>query len=345
MPSRRHAFVLPGVAVLAVLQIVAAPATSRAEAGDAGGVERPSPAREELVVHVEDGRLAVRLRDAPLGDVLVAVGRASGVAVSLGETAPERVTLAFAAVPLEDGLRRILGARSFVLVYANDPRGRPTLARLRVLEAPRAAPVSEGQPRHDEAPPAECVTAASLAAETGRHDTAAVAPLARTLFEETEGSRRAEAAVALGRTWSPDAVAPLSQAVMEDGDASVRLAAVDALARTWDESAVDPLALALLGDPDAAVREHAARALGETWSAAAVEPLIEALLEDSHWQVRDGAARALGETGGAEAIMPLAQALHDDDGSVRESAALALAAIGDPQALRILARDGIPAGG
>ncbi len=317
---------------LTALELSAVCSTSRA--GVAPGQDRAvqRPAENQLAVHVEEGLLTVALRHVPLDQVLAAVARASGVAVSLDVPAPEPVTVTFTALPLDEGLRRILRTRSFILVFADDPQDHgtqrtPRLTRLRVLGALEAAGVSGRVRQHASVPQTTPPTPPASAAHVSGSDTAAVAPLARVLWEETEGWRRADAAAALGRTWSPDAVDPLSQAVMEDEDPSVRLAAVEALGRTWEEGAVDPLALALLGDPDISVREEAAGALGETWSDAAVGPLVEALLEDPHWQVRDRAAQALGETGSGDAIPPLTQALNDDDSSVRESAALALAAL------------------
>ena len=358
------------VALLAAtaLQLALPCPPTRADVGRPQAFEAPSKqveahrldqgaAAKQLEVHVDGGRLTVALHTASLADVLAAVARASGISVTLDAPVNEPVTMSFAALPLDEGLRRILGSRSFVFLYGGNPGAEPTpttprgaiaprLASLRVFETPGAADQVPGHAPTEYPGPADVqeTLATSPSSDfpgSSAKDSAAVIPLARELLEETDGERRASAATKLGRTWSPDAVDPLGQAALDDEDASVRLAAVEALGRSWDENAIDALALALLDDPDATVREQAAHALGETWSDAAVEPLTEALLDDPQWQVRERAARALGEAGGAEAIPSLAKALQDDDGSVRESAAMALAAIGDPRAQQILARAGI----
>jgi len=298
------------------------------------GIESTQP--EERVVRVEDDRLTVSLREVPLERVLSDVGRASGIAILLDAPAPEAVTASF-TLPLDRGLRRILGERSFTFTYAGDPRGgeghaegaTPRLTSVRVLaRLPRIDAGGAGAHPGSSVSRSDAPTPTSRSLRRSGARATDIEPLAQVLGEAGDGERRADAAAALGRTWSGDAVDPLSEAIMEDEDSAVRLAAVEALGRTWEDGTVEPLALALLGDPDVSVREGAAQSLGESWSDAAVGPLADALLEDPHWQVRDRAAHALGEIGSTNAIPPLMRALNDADGSVRESAALALSAIG-----------------
>ncbi len=330
---------------VAVLAFVHVSSTNAAMPATAPAREIGRARADEPVIHVVDGGLSVELKDTPVEQALAAIGRATAITVTLDAPAHETVTATFIAQPIEVALRRILGTRSFLLTYATDgsyparcsssadqtsreTRCMPRLTALRVLASSDAAP----RPDATNGVAAETSTKAGGTVEVPAHASVAVASLVSDLLTRPEETRRADAATALGRSWSPDAINPLTQAVMDDADASVRLAAVEALGRVWDDAVVDPLALALLGDPDQSVREEAAHALGETWNDAAVGPLVEALLDDPQWQVRERAARALGETGSADAVTPLTKALRDPDASVRESVTRALAEIGpDPR--------------
>jgi hypothetical protein len=291
-------------------------------------------------VTVAEGLLTVQVVDAPLEEVLRAVARESGVTISLETPVPGKRTDSFRALPLDEGLRRLLRGANFTFFYGVYGRTAPdgggsseaTLRQVRVFAVPGNAALPE-LPRVRASVArrrGQAQTPAAKHSRSWRDDERAVEALSAVLAEDEDGQRRADAAAALGRTWSPDAVDPLSEAILDDEDSAVRRAAGEALGRTWSDDAVDPLALALLGDEDPIVREEAALALGETWSDAAVEPLTEALLEDPHWSVRDRAARALGEIGSTDAVESLRRALQDQDSSVRESTELALAAIGHP---------------
>src|SRR5262245_35132818 len=71
-------------------------------------------------VTVREGRVTVSAQDAPLREVLTDFSRASGVQIYLEASvaADEPTTIAFDSVPTEEGLRRLLRAKNFLLVYA-----------------------------------------------------------------------------------------------------------------------------------------------------------------------------------------------------------------------------------
>jgi hypothetical protein len=78
-----------------------------------------------LTVEVAEGTLSVTAQSAPLSEVLLAIGEQararvrieSVLAASLGT---QRVTGAFTRVPMEEGLRRLLRGRNFLLGYGPD---------------------------------------------------------------------------------------------------------------------------------------------------------------------------------------------------------------------------------
>ena len=116
---------------------------------------------------------------------------------------------------------------------------------------------------------------------------------------------------------------------LADDDAGVREAALGALARTG--SLTDAHVRAAFGDPAPVVRRRAA-------SLAATRPGIDLLplLDDADASVVEVAAWACGEQEQvAEATLDrlIALATGADDALVRESAAAALGAIGDPRGL------------
>ncbi|MCC6849633.1 MAG: hypothetical protein IT294_14110 [Deltaproteobacteria bacterium] len=84
-------------------------------AARADAAATPAPAG----VRWEDGRLSVRVVDAPLDRVLVEIAAATRAALR-GEVEARSVTIDFTALPVADGLARLLGAESFMLTYAAD---------------------------------------------------------------------------------------------------------------------------------------------------------------------------------------------------------------------------------
>jgi hypothetical protein len=102
-----------------------------------------SPAVRSLAY--EDDTLSVHLEEAPIGDVLAELGRASGAEIRGQVQAPRSLSVRFDRVPLAEALHRLLGEQNFTLRYG---RG----GRLRSVEL-------LGEPEEPEAP---ATTAASL---------------------------------------------------------------------------------------------------------------------------------------------------------------------------------------
>lgn len=108
---------------------------------------------------------------------------------------------------------------------------------------------------------------------------------------QCSASRRALAAVALGRAGDPRALQPLVAAVDEAPEVAV--AAIDALGRLGEPGAVPPLIVALASG-DLKVKEHAIAALGKIGDPRAIDPLIAKLQDRSEaFYVRKKAARTL----------------------------------------------------
>jgi hypothetical protein len=105
--------ILCGLVVLVVRTAVAS-GDARAATADAKG-----PVVE---VSVESGRLSVRAHEAPLAEVLRAVGRHAGVTMVLSGDLDTPVTETLTDVPVEEGIRRLSRWHSIVLIYG-EPTG------------------------------------------------------------------------------------------------------------------------------------------------------------------------------------------------------------------------------
>jgi HEAT repeat protein len=181
--------------------------------------------------------------------------------------------------------------------------------------------------------PEEPVRTAAVDALRRIGDQRAVTPLILAL-KDPHKHVRALAAEALGHLADPLAVEPLVHA-LEDKEWDVREAAIFSLGRFRDPQAVDAL-IPLLQDADREVRQATVHALELINDPRAITPLIVTLI-DPEDTVRQAASRALEliepswpRTEFAHQALPhLKAALKDKEYWVRQSAASALARIGE----------------
>lgn len=171
---------------------------------------------------------------------------------------------------------------------------------------------------------------------------AAVVRLRKQIVTETNETRRARLAEALGEFMDPHALPELADRALQDQSVKVRVASVRALTRLNSDAAGAVLAdvlsdksfdvklaaleglltvryfsdyaalLPLLGDADATVRQRTARLCGEKLVRAAEPVLIAMLRGDESVQVRQAAAWALGRVGGGDGRAALAAANKDE---------------------------------
>ena len=258
-------------------------------------------------VNIQRGLLTVDLRDAPLAEVLRAIGERAGLKVAIDGEASSLVTESFAGVPLEEGIKRLVGDASLVFKYAASPGDASAVALSEVWIYVRSpgdqevtgADVNE-QP--DVATSENWVNQALLRPEpVARLD--AVRELARQPEEATVGVLgqilsgdedpivRREAAAALGRVGGAEAAAALTPA-LSDKEPAVRMQAVRAIGRIGDDGGAQALGAVLSGDPDPLVRRLAVRALSAQGIAVS-RAALEAATSDPNESVRREAASAL----------------------------------------------------
>jgi len=269
------------------------------------------PSQGARFIQFVNDQLTVKVKDVSLQELLEEIARQGGLTLVLSGSLADRITTEFHQLPLDEGLRRILGHQSFAVEYAQQiPEESPSTVRrptklwifskVEIADRVQTMPV-DGNRRGN-----------------SRKDVATdIRRLQVALTSEDPGERE-DAVDALGESGRPEAVAPLRLA-LADEDEDVREAAIAALTNIGGEEAAQALAIALQ-DKDASLREEAVAALGEIGGDAAAQALAIAL-QDEDSSMREEAVDALGEIGGESAIRLLEQALADEDESVRDTAA------------------------
>ena len=198
-------------------------------------------AEGSFMVSVDRDRLTVRLKGIPLGMALKAIAQKSGVALTLEAPLEEEVTIAFDDLPVEEGLRRLLGSRSFVFVYAAAELGQPV-----VLKGVKVLAKGRGGVRAN-----------------GAREEHLVTPWWQAALEGPDPARRREAVEALADSQEPGQHLAILLAVLkQDGDSDVREAALDAL-QSLDAIPLEPLFNVALQDREPSIRTKALELLAE----------------------------------------------------------------------------------
>jgi hypothetical protein len=112
--------------------------------GDADSAP-PTPLGDRLHVAVHAGQLSVNLREAPVRDVLAAIGQQAGLRVHIGDSANRTVNAQFTDMELDQGLRRLLrsASLSYTLLYTRGQAATVVLQEVRVFDEARGgAPAS-----------------------------------------------------------------------------------------------------------------------------------------------------------------------------------------------------------
>jgi hypothetical protein len=227
------------LALLAVL-IAASPAGSK----EIGGP----------TVILQEGRLSVSAVNAPLDQILAEISRLSGIRISVdGQVAPgETITVAFDALPLDEGLGRLLRGKNYVLVYS--PSG---LAEMGVYAEGSAdsRPVAAAVPR-----PSTRARARARGDRPQKAPETAPAELARAQAEALEHRDPRKRIAALDKlALARDRALGLEtglKVLASEGEPKVLEAAMDLLIRIREPVALDPI-LKMAAHPDPALRRRA----------------------------------------------------------------------------------------
>jgi HEAT repeats len=280
-----------------------------------GGAVAESPAAAtDLSVTVAEGRLSVRVAEAPLEAVLEAIAAQTDVAITIrgdpGTVRPQ----AFADLPLDLGIRRLAGERGLMMMFARaNDRGAP--GRLREVRVYGDRPSDDvARPRHP------------LTRTLGRIAAEPPPRLEPPSYEELAKKGKAERLMTLrilARQQDDAAIALLGALAAQDPDATVRRIAATALGNIGGETAAAALEPAL-ADADVEVRIQAMRGLHVISGEAAAGPLGELAVGDADPGLRRQAVHLLATLRSDAAWSTVELASSDPDASVREAAEEAL---------------------
>ena len=247
-----------------------------------------------LTVEVAAGTLSVDAVDVPLGDVLVAIGQRAKARILIESVledpvGKERVTASFKKIPMDDGLRRLLKNRNFVLgfgatgvdeirVYVDGKTG------FRDLMAKSREPAERSRPakaRPDPAPEDRAKLAQSrhlmltspdptarleaLEALSETEDTAYLLESVTQALGRERDAKVLEELINTVREHGPIPLAPLRALVTSDRDGSARAQALELLAEyaEGDQGTRALLERLSRSDPSEQVRETASSLLAK----------------------------------------------------------------------------------
>jgi HEAT repeats len=259
----------------------------------------------QLSVEVEGGLVTVEAREAPLTDVLRAIGEQAGVVVTVEGDAHNRISRSLSGVSVSEAIPLLLRDISSVVVYKT-PSGQPAEIHVRLPGGKTGArtPDTSGKAFVDRSDPAAPPEHPGITSDDPHED--------RLAFV-----RKA------ARAPQADALDSLSTLLLEDDDPLIRGAAAAALGKLSGSVAGEALSAAL-ADRDYRVRRRAARALGEQGGELAIDALGRALIEERVPQVRRMAAWALSHMADEAALTALDMARLDLDPTIRNIAEAAL---------------------
>jgi hypothetical protein len=286
-----------------VIAAVCAVAIAACFASSALKAEAKPIAHPSIEVAVEQGRLTVDVRDAPLDEVLLAVGEEAGIAIEIRGDLTVPVTSSFADLPVDEGIRRLL--RGFSYTLAGDAE-RSRRIEISILTSHRTE--TEAAAGDISKPKDEGERLRRIGALAGRKDAEAIAELSRLAGSDPSPAVRLQAVAALGRLRTPEASVPVTLA-LTDESAAVRIQALRSVKYLKSTAALSDLQAIATHDPDPAVRRQAVRLMTDIrnpevpWlleqAAADNDPGVsqEAKRAARRWEQRYGARRgAAGET-------------------------------------------------
>lgn len=273
-----------------------------------GASERVAQALDgagNLKVEIEQGLLTIEAHNAPLGEILTAIGDQAGFTLFMNGEVNAPISISLDGVPVAQGVRQLLGSASSLLIYGPS---KGQLAEVHVRAVSQSAGAADDR-----------TSPARRSAETDRSSYPlwlAVTP------EDTRDDRLAFVRTA-ARAPNAAFTDTLATLLAEDRDPLIRRLAASALVNLGESQIGETLAAAL-ADRDRQVRRLAARGLGELGGEQAIEDLARVLIEDSAPDVRRVAALTLSRMKDEAALVALEAGRFDRDSTVRNISETAL---------------------
>ena len=257
-----------------------------------------------IEIDVHNNLISVDLIEARLGDILLAIGEKAGFKPHLSGDLSERLTLTFVDVPIEKGLKRLVGKNSLSLLYnqAQSPspgtqNGDKKIAEIWVIgrnkmpsgnrSAPAQASIAPENPNEPlpgqdaslSPPPTEQeIPQQAAIPEEEKDDSAALQQAMDDLLERG------------------DAVAVTAAAAfLNHEDIEFRRMAIEGLSTVQTGDATRALGRVLSNEPDAELRMMALRALAERQGDSDAQTMISRALNDPDQEIQALADQLLGQ--------------------------------------------------
>jgi hypothetical protein len=242
---------------------------------------------DSFVLSVKDSYLSVKIVKAPLGKVLEELGRKVNLKIYMDDfIAREAVSVEFKNLPLEEGIKRILQGRNYMLTYADTLSSNggvsPQVVGIKVVQDGSRLAMTQGD------------SGSRTAIFVGGKKNAR--PLDEVIKEISEAPDASSRIIALKELYDwggePKAL-PVIVAALRDDDPNVRKVALD-LIEDADNPPVEPIAKVALNDPSPQLRINALEILVDTYEGVAGSYLKKAS-NDSDPNVRKVAQKLLKE--------------------------------------------------
>ncbi len=262
-----------------------------------------------FLLAIEGPALSVNLNKTPLAAVMEEFSKRSGIAVFVAPAvAAAEISVQFQQLPIEEGLKRILEGKRYVMLYKEpslpgDRSGTRSLREILVLGV-KAGP---------EAPLAQ-----SQAAPGPRRALESAEPKMGSLKELLEKARAGRNRPKPGETPT---VEELTGQALKDSDPSARLSALDELVGQSEGAIVLPTLLSALRDETEEVRQAALQWLGQAAEAPPLDAYAEVALRDPSADLRREALDLLRAADGSLPLAAMADvALKDSSPEIRSEA-------------------------
>jgi hypothetical protein len=252
-----------------------------------GGGAAAAGGESELAVKlsVQDGLMSAHVEQVPLGAVLQELARQAQLNVHITKSdAQQPVSAKFEALPLEEGIKRLLRGKNYGLTTAPIPGAAGRSQGLRIVEI---KVLSRGEPyetltRGKEAelnPTQEEPQASAELSPDPEEPRASPDKLRRDALKALDGRTREAAVYALGDQEDVGAHQDVLVTALQDPDPHVRSAALDTLASRFGPVVFDHLTAVAQHDESLGLRREALTYLGELGKEA-VRPQLEQALQD-----------------------------------------------------------------
>ena len=287
--------------------------------GSPGSQDQALSPAAKVTVSTVSQLVTMDVKDALLPMVLTELGHQAQITVSVpDDMKPERLTLAFQHLPLEDALKRVLAGRPYAFLYKRNG-AQEVLVGVRLFAT------------HEPAPTTDSASSSLQAMAPSQASQSPPTPPPTTRSWARVGSAINEGTIPANSQDVP--LDELKRSFSEAQDPALRSAMLEAMADRGEEGPMAPILTNALADPDEGVRETALNLLKSSYDPVPIGPLASMATLDKNPDFRTEAMMLMTDQlfmedrtkeDWATVTAALNRGLSDPDANLRELAALLL---------------------